>query len=128
MKLKPFIILILLGTLLSWVAWAFLLFTVDPFFAEPVSFIFFYLSLMSALIGTASLKFLFFYTRIVPIDAPVYRVVSRSLRDGLLVAVLLVTLLLLQGFQLLTIWNIGIFVVLLLLVISFYLTLQGQHS
>jgi hypothetical protein len=128
MRLKPFIILILLGTLLSWIAWGFILITIDPFFAEPIAFIFFYLSLLVALIGTISLKFLVVYTRLFPIDAPVYRVVSRSLRDGLFVATLIVALLALQGFQLLTIWNIGIFVVLLLLAISFYLTLQGQQS
>jgi hypothetical protein len=128
MRLKPFIILILLGTLLSWISWGFVLVTIDPFFAEPIAFIFFYLSLFVALIGTISLVFLAVYTKLVPIDAPVYRVVSRSLRDGLLVAVLLVTLLVLQGLELLTIWNIGIFVVLLLLALSFYLTLQGQQS
>lgn len=128
MRLKPFIILILLATLLSWISWGFVVVTIDPFFAEPIAFIFFYLSLLVALIGTVSLIFLTVYTKVVPIDAPVYRVVSRSLRDGLMVAVLLVTLLALQGFQLLTIWNIGIFVVLLLLAVSFYLTLQGQQS
>lgn len=127
MRLKPFIILILIGTLLSWTAWGFVLFTVDPFYAEPIGFVFFYLSLLAALIGTASLMFLLVYNRIWPLDAPVYRVVSRSLRHGLMVALLLVAGLLLQGLQLLTMWNIGIFAVLALLSLSFYLTLQGQQ-
>lgn len=127
MRLKPFIFLILIGTLLSWIAWGFLLFTVDPFFAETLAFVFFYLSLLASLIGTLSLVFLLLYNKFMPLDAPVYRIVSRSLRDGAVVAALLVTALLLQGLQLLTIWNVGIFAVLALLVVSFYLTLQGQH-
>lgn len=127
MRLKPFIFLILIGTLLSWIGWGFVLFTVDPFYAEPLAFVFFYLSLFVALIGTMSLLFVFIYNKLVVLDAPVFRVVSRSFRDGAVVATLCTTGIVLQGFQLLTIWNIGIFVVLSLLLLSFYLTLQGQH-
>lgn len=128
MKLKPFIFLILIGTLLSWIAWGFVLYSVDPFLADTVGFVFFYTSLTAALIGTLSLVLLLMYTKLFPIDIPVYRVVSRSLRDGAIVSALLVLGLFLQGMQLLTIWNIGIFAVLALLLLSFYLTLQGQHS
>lgn len=128
MRLKPFIFLILIGTLLSWIAWGFVLYSVDPFLADTVAFVFFYTSLTAALIGTVSLFLLFLYTKVLTIDAPVYRVVSRSLRDGSIVSLLLVLGLFLQGMQLLTIWNLGIFAVLALLLLSFYLTVQGQHS
>lgn len=123
MRLKPFIITILLATSLSWVAFAFVLLNVDPNFADPLGFVFFYLSLFAALSGTISTLLLLLHTKIFSKHVPVYRLVSKSVSESMIVAGLLILTLILQGLHVLTIWNVAVFLMILLLGGSFYATL-----
>lgn len=128
MRLKPFIVTIMLATILSWVAFGFVLLNVDPFHADILGFLFFYLSLFATLIGTFAVVTLFFYTTVIQFDLPVYRVVSKSLQHSAIAASVIVVLLLLQSIRVLTLWNVGLFVIAVLLGTSFYATLQAKRT
>lgn len=105
MNLRQYLAIMFFATLLGWAAWIFVVFNVDPFQDSTLGFFFFYLSLFFSLIGTLSL-IAFLLTQIFPQpQVPMYRLVQKSFRIGLLLSGILIVLLFLQGKGILTKWN-----------------------
>jgi len=110
MRLKQYIIVMLLATLLCWASFVVVLFNIDPFTGNGIGFLFFYLSLCFALVGSFSLLFFLAHFFFVKIQPPVYRLVTKSFKQSLLLSIILIFLLFLQGRGLLTIWNLSFFI------------------
>ncbi len=105
MNLRQYLSIMACATLLGWVAWFFVIMNVDPFQENTLGFFFFYISLFFSLIGTISLLS-FLLTQIFPKPmVPMYRLVQKSFRIGLLLSGILIVLLFLQGKEILTKWN-----------------------
>lgn len=108
MTLKQYLIIMLFGTILCWVAWVVVLLNVDPFQSDGVGFSFFYISTFFALVGTFSMvTFLcrWFFSKS---DEPIFRFVKRSFRDGFLISFFVTTVLYLQAQNYLRLWNLAV--------------------
>jgi len=118
----------LIATILCWVSWFFVLFTVDPFQENTVGFSLFYLSLFFALLGTISLISFGVYRYSTSAVLPMYRYVKKSFRKGVALAGMIIFLLYLQEHALLHIWNLSIFFVVLVLIFLFSISTNGSRS
>lgn len=126
MTLRQYLTIMLLGTILCWVSWTFVIINIDPFQNNQVGFLFFYLSLFFALLGSLSLlSFLFFriFSRKL---TPIFRHVRTSFRTACLLSLIVIILLYLQGKELLNIWNLGAFVLACLFVFSFVVSTKKR--
>ncbi|MFB6182362.1 MAG: hypothetical protein ABEJ24_05715 [Candidatus Magasanikbacteria bacterium] len=123
MKLKHYLTIMTLATILCWSAWFFVIFNINPFQSGIVGFMSFYSSLFFSLFGTLSLITLGAYYKLTDIR-PIFKIVEKSFRDACVLSVLVIALLYLQGKQLLTIWNLSLFILFLVLIGSFYVSTQ----
>jgi len=117
MSLKKYLNLMLILTVICWLAWAAVLFLVNPEETGLIGFILFYFSLFLAILGTASI--LGFVARARFRQGPVFKQVEVSFRQGVWLGMLAVSLLLLQETGLLRWWN-GIFFFLFLVFLEFF--------
>ena len=128
MNLRQYIITMMFATFLCWVAWGFVIVNVDPFAASVLSFVFFYVSFLLALIGTVSLVIFFVYRLFGSHEIPLFRYVQISFRQAFLLSLSLMGLLYLQGRGLLNIWNALILITMFVLIISFTLSVKRSPS
>lgn len=126
MKLKHYITIMAIATLLCWSAWGFVIININPFQSGLVGFISFYSSLFFSLFGTLSLITLGAYYKLTDIR-PLFKIVEKSFRDSCILAIVVIALLYLQGKQLLTIWNLSLFIIFLFLLGSFYVTTRKTN-
>lgn len=108
MTLKQYLIIMLFGASLCWVAWALVILNVDPTQSDSVGFLFFYSSLFCALVGTFSvMTFLcrWFFSKS---DEPIFRFVKKSFRDGFLISLFITLVLYLQAQNYLRLWNLAV--------------------
>lgn len=112
------------ATTLCWIALLFVITNVNPFAANFVAFLFFYLSLFLALLGTISLASLPFYRTWGAKELSIHRYVRKSFRNGLFFSGIITSLLFMQGKQLLHLWNFTIFVIIVALIISFSISMR----
>lgn len=106
MYLRQYLSIMFIATALCWVAVGVVLYNIDPFQGSTLGFIFFYTSVLLALIGTLSIVFFFLYYVFARKQQPLYTFVHHSFRQGTTGALLLTLLLFLQGLQLLRLWSI----------------------
>ncbi len=116
-----------LGTVICWVTWCFIIFTLDPSNAGSLGMVFFYLSLFLALIGTFSV--IIFLTRrlIVKNDEVIFRHVKKTFRQSVIVAALLIFALYLLQLHLLTWWN-GILLITLFVFLEAVIFTNRRYS
>ena len=119
MNLRQYITIMLVGTVLCWSAWFFVIVNVNPFEAGTLSFLFFYISLFLALLGTFSVLIFVVYRLFSRTELPLFRYVERSFRESFILSAICIFLLFLRGVDLLNIWNFSFFIVLLILLFSF---------
>jgi len=113
------------GSILCWTAWGIVIVNIDPFQDTGIGFVFFYISLFFALLGTISVL-AFFIRQLFSREAlPMFRYVKRSFSDSFFISVALIMLLFLQGRAYLTWWNTGIFLLALAFILAFSFT---QHQ
>ncbi len=93
------------ATIIFFGAWLVVLFSVDPYEADALSFLFFYLSLFFTLVGVISIIGSVLRRTFVK-DRVVFRQVITSFRQAILFSCLIIACLFLQGQRLLTWWNI----------------------
>ena len=110
MTLKQYLILVGCGSLIAWVSWLMVLFTVNPFEAGALGFLFFYISLAIALIGTLAILGFGVRMFIHRHEGIVLREVATAFRQACLFTVVLVGSLLLQSRSLLAWWNALLFI------------------
>lgn len=118
MTLRQYLILMSLGAAMCWTAWFFLILTVDPEHAGWTGFIFFYISLFLAMLGTFSVAGFLIKKKLLKDDDIVFRHVKRTFRQGAFVSAFLVAILLLLQGRYLNWWN-GI------LLFIFFIILEG---
>ncbi|MDD2785765.1 MAG: hypothetical protein PHS79_02610 [Patescibacteria group bacterium] len=85
MTFRWFVILMGIGTALAWIAWLFVIQTMNPVEAGLTAFIFFYFTLFLSLVGTLSMLELIFRVGIRR-DAMITREVRVSVRHAMLLA------------------------------------------
>lgn len=125
MNLRQYLIIMVIGTILCWVSWFFVILNIDPFEANLASFIFFYVSVFLALIGTFSITLFLLYRSIKKNAIPVYYYVQKSFRDSIIVAAFATILLYLQGSGLMNMWN---FIILMSATVSLFIFLIFNKS
>lgn len=112
MTLRAYLILMSVGALICWLAWFFILGSIDPKQAGLFGFVFFYCSLFLALAGTFSVIGFLIKKIILKNDQIVFHHVKSTFRQGMLVAGVIILGLILLQIKLLTWWN-GILLILL---------------
>lgn len=118
MKLRTYIIALVLSTALCVAAWIMTVENVDPERAGMFGLILFYASFFVSAVGIAALIGL--YIRILFTNNEVlFAHIAPSFRQGMLLAACLTVLLFLQGSRLLTWWD-GLLVVLIISLTEFY--------
>ncbi len=126
MTLSKYLTVMIISTLLCWGAWLLVVWQINPFEANFISFLIFYMSLFLALIGTLAivgflLRIIFYKKR-----EPYFRQVKKSFRHSIFLTILLVAALILQSQRFLNWWNL---IILMLAVIFFELFfLTGKTS
>ncbi|MEA3272931.1 MAG: hypothetical protein U9P90_04685 [Patescibacteria group bacterium] len=125
MTYKQYLIVMSFATALSWVAWFFVLFFIDPFSANWMGLLFFYLSLYLAICGTLAILGLIFRIYLSK-DKIVSRQAGIAFRQSILFATLPVGCLLLQSRELFTWWNSVLFITALTFVEFFFISMRRK--
>ncbi len=119
MTLKGYLTTMIIGSLICWACWIFVIFIVNPEQTNWIGFLLFYLSLFLALIGTASI--LGFLIRFVILKQElVFRLVKDAFRQSFLFAFLIIASLYLLSHNLFS-WTNLFFLVIGLSVFEFFL-------
>lgn len=108
-------------TLICWIAWLVVLYYINPASAGFVSFLFFYVSLFFALIGTFSL-FGFFVRVWFSKEKVIFRHLGVSTRQALWFSVLIVITLMFQASSYLKWWSIALLILFLILLEFFFVS------
>lgn len=116
-----------IGALICWMAWFFVLFSIDPQDAGIIGFAFFYLSLFLALTGTFSTMGFLVRKKIVKNEEAVFHHVKHTFRQGIFVSATVVIALLLLQEKLLTWWN-GVLLIILFLVLEGVVFTNRKYS
>ncbi|MCH7492878.1 hypothetical protein IID19_04830 [Patescibacteria group bacterium] len=121
MSLKKYLLFMTSATLISWIAWLVVLFYINPVESGVIGFVFFYVSMFFALIGTFSL--IGFFGRVWFTKEPIiFRHLGISTRQSLWFAILIVGTLLLQSADLYRWWSISLLIIFLTLLEFFFLS------
>ncbi len=112
MSLRQYLILMSIGALICWLAWFFVLSSTDPAEAGFFGFLFFYTSLFLALAGTFSVIGFLIKKIILKDDQVVFHHVKSTFRQGMLLAGILISGLILLQADLLAWWSATLLVLL----------------
>jgi len=126
MNLKQYISTMIVATILCWVSWWFVIQNIDPFVAGTLGFVFFYISLFLALLGTISLLIFTGYRLVGDSDIPLFRHVQKSFRQAMVITAFIVLFLFLQGNSYLTMWNAMILTAIFVLYVSLSFSLRHK--
>ncbi len=118
MTLRHYLILMSLGAFICWLAWFFVLGSIDPTQAQFFGFLFFYLSLFLALTGTISVIGFLIKKIILKDDQVVFHHVKSTFRQGTLTALLIIFGLILLQIKLLAWWSA-------ILLVLLFTTIEG---
>lgn len=128
MNLRQYLATMLFATILCWIAWGFVVLNVDPFQTVSLGFIFFYVSLGLALLGTISLVVFGGYYFFSKQDVPLFRFVQLSFRQSVLVSLFAIMALYLQGKDWLSFWNGAVLISFFLLCMSLSFSLKKTRG
>jgi hypothetical protein len=120
MTLKQYLNLILICTLVCWGVWVLSIFLINPQNAGTLGFILFYFSLFLAILGTTAMVGFLIRARLG--KTPIFAQVSIAFRQGIWIALIIIFILLLQGFHLLRWWNVVLFILLIIIMEVLILT------
>ena len=127
MSFKSFFFLIILGTVLSWIAWGMVIFNFDPNQISLLQFIAFYVSLFMALGGTIFIVIDWLKSKVFRRQLLVFRV-RASIRHGILFSILLLGWAFLQSQNLLAWWVLLLLILILTVLEFFFISLQRKAS
>lgn len=105
MTLRQYLIVMTIATILCWISWGMVMMNIDPFHVSLSGFLFFYLSLAFALVGTIAMLSFGWQALVRRQDAPMFRIVRKSFHIALIASLAIVGILTLQGAGLLRLWN-----------------------
>lgn len=127
MNFKAFVILIVIGTVVSWFSWGMSLFYFDPQQIGGLGFTMFYLSLFLALSGTIFLVIDWMKARVMSRQLIFFRL-RTSVRHSIFFTILIVGWLFLRSQDLLQWWNLLIFLFVLTALEFFFISIQKQNN
>jgi hypothetical protein len=126
MTLKSYLIIMSIMTAICWLAFSFIVFTVDPEVTNWIGFLLFYISLFMAITGTAAL--IGFVVRFIALKQKLaFRLVKEAFRQSFLFACLAVVSLLLLSQNIFT-WLNLLFLVVSLSILEFFLISYDTHN
>lgn len=119
MTLRNYLIGMLAGTLLCWLSFIMVIYSINPEQSGAIGLICFYISLFLSLIGTFSLLG-FFLRSLLEKHEITYRQLNISFRQGIFFSLLTVISLFMQANKILTWWNTILLIFLLTLLEFFF--------
>lgn len=126
MTLKAYLILMIIATLICWIAFGFILWTVNPEVTNTIGFLLFYLSLFLAASGTAAI--IGFVVRFVGLKRElVFNSVKQAFRQSFLFAFLIVSALFLLSKDLFS-WGNLFLLVLGLSILEYFLISRSKYN
>ena len=126
MTLKKYLILMAVMTALCWLAWIYIIFTVNPEITNWIGFNLFYISLFLSMVGTAAI--IGFVVRFVALkQALAWRLVKEAFRQSFLFSFLIVISFMLLSYDLFTWLNLGFLVIGLSVLEFFMLSLASRN-
>ena len=126
MSLYKYLIILGICTLVCWSAFISVLFLINPFEAGFLGFVFFYVSLAFALIGTFSILGFVFRTYIKKDDMAVKHINIAS-RQSFLFTLMVLLALVLQSLKYLVWWNLILLVLVLAFVELFFMSYKKYN-
>lgn len=105
MSLRAYLIIMTIGALICWLAWFFVVGSIDPSEAGMIGFIFFYASLFLALTGSFATIGFWIRKRMIKNDDAVFHHVKHTFRQGIIISSTLIIALMLLQAKLLAWWN-----------------------
>ena len=127
MSFRLFLLLTVIGTVISWFSWGIALFYFNPEQIGLVGFILFYSSLFLALAGSIFIVTDWLKARVMNRQLIFFRL-RTSVRHSIFFSMLIVGWLLLRGTDLLTWWTLLIFIAVLTALEFFFISLQKQNN
>ena len=127
MTFRWFLLVMTIATLAMWVAWLFVLHTIDPLQSGLTGFVLFYLTLFVALLGTTVLSGSLIRSWVHP-DELLYRQTLRSFRQGFILSGLFICSLWLFAFEAMRWWTILLLIILFSLIELFFVSKQSKRS
>lgn len=127
MTIKQFILVMILATIICWVALVAVLYYVNPYQANILGMGAFYGSLFLATSGTLGLVTLFFRAKTNK-EAPLFRLVLLSFRQSLFLGFILAASFYLQSASLLTWWNAIILISAVSVMEMFFMSTQQRFG
>ncbi len=122
MNLKRYLTFMSIGTVLCWIAWGSIVYSLDPTAGGAFAIIFFYSSLFLAVLGTVSVAGFFGRWLLIKHDEVVFRHVRRTFRQAIIAATLVDLTLILLHAGLLRWWNSLLLILLGFLVEAVFFT------
>ncbi|MDP2790077.1 MAG: hypothetical protein Q8O51_03035 [bacterium] len=127
MSLKNYLVLFAVGTLLSWGAWVIVLTQMSPDVNRAMTVTAFAVSFGFAVAGTFAIAG-FGVRAMFGNDPVLFRVLRTSVRQGVVVAVLLEGLLVLQAMRWFAWWNVAPLVIFFILLEGFFLSQEALRE
>ncbi|MBD3311721.1 MAG: hypothetical protein GF349_04515 [Candidatus Magasanikbacteria bacterium] len=127
MTFRQYLFSMLLSSSMCWAAWVLVIMNINPFETNWIGFMLFYTSLFLALFGTISIFILAIYYFLAK-NVQIYKMVKRSFRDSLFLSAILVILLFLQGKGLLSVLNFTVFILILVLTLTFIYSTKKSNA
>lgn len=106
----------IIATIISLAGFGMVLFKIDPYETGVVGFTFFYSTLFFSSVGLLSL-IMFVFRWIFNKNQPIFSLITKSFRHGILLSILTLIFLMLEQLDLLTWWNMT-------LIIAFIITIE----
>ena len=122
MSLKQYLIILGICTGLCWLGWLLVILLINPYQAGWMAFMFFYLSLAFALLGSFAIIGFMFRLRVLKKDEIAHKGINIASRQSVLFTVLILLALFLQSQRFLTWWNLVILALVVALVEMFFVS------
>ena len=127
MTFRQYLTVMLIGTAGAWLAWTITLFTIDPTQTSIIGFLFFYLTLFIAIVGSLSILGSAIRVLIKKPDV-ISRSVYTAFRHSILFGLLIIGALILISFDILRWWSILLFVIVLAFIELFFLSAKYSRK
>ncbi|MDO8669611.1 MAG: hypothetical protein Q7K65_04935 [Candidatus Buchananbacteria bacterium] len=125
MNIKQLLLVVSGATGLFWIVWLAVIIQIDPFEADFFGFALFYLTLLFSLLGTFFLAS-FAFRKIFNKFSMEYSIVGTSFRQSFFFALLVVSLLILQGLKMLNILNTLLLIAAIVVLEFFFLSYKKR--
>ncbi len=119
MSFKKYIIIMVVATIFALAGFGFVLFNIDPYEAGALGFTLFYSTLFFSAVGTLSLV-MFVFRWIFNRNQPIFSLITKSFRHGILLSILMSIFLILEQLESLTWWNMTLIIAMIITVEFFF--------